>query len=280
MAFLAGYTTRMRAIVGVALVLSLTGETTSASARQVRCDDPLLSSLRPPEAAPDTAPSLGPYHRLYVDQVTLGVGHLRPIGGAYQWEWYHRMILPLFATPDGAPAAWIVNGWLIDQRRDEVRPLGTAGMIETGYETPSFIVDERRDDGWLRMRYAPSGPDGGYAWTHQCLFGLGADALQVEAWEARMLDGDISPLFFYREIRHSLRSAPSVTASRVRWIPAQIGAYRIDPLEVRGDWMRVRVVIPSDYCASPDATGRETYDGWVKWRDDDGPWLWYHTRGC
>jgi hypothetical protein len=153
-------------------------------------------------------------------------------------------------------------------------------MIETGYETPSFIVAERRDDGWTRMRYAADGADDGFAWVHQCLFRMGPDTLVFESWADRLLSDDISPLFFHQEVRHSLRVGPAMDAERVSWIPASADAYNIQPLDVRGDWMRVVVTIPSTYCSMREAEDSVEYEGWVKWRDETGPWLWYYTRGC
>ena len=70
-----------------------------------------------------------------------------------------------------------------------------------------------------------------------------------------------------------------LNAERVLWIPASVDAYELQPLEVRGDWMRVAVTIPSTYCVGDEVDGAR-YEGWVKWRDEGGVWLWYYTRGC
>ena len=243
------------------------------------CVDPLLRAVTMPEI-PDSASGEGPYTRFYVDEVNTGVGHLRPVGSGYIWDWHARVRLPLFAEPGGAPVSWIADGWLVDLSSSQARPLGTPGMIETGYETPSFIVTEQRDDGWMRMRYAADGPDGGLAWIHQCLLTIGPDTLVFESWADRLMSDRISPLFFHQEVRHSLRVSPAMDAERVLWIPAAAAAYEIQPLEVEGEWMRVAVTIPSTYCVGPDAVESARFEGWVKWRDEGGVWLWYYTRGC
>ena len=59
------------------------------------------------------------------------------------------------------------------------------------------------------------------------------------------MSGGISPLFFVARVLHSLRSGPSIDADRIGVIPAMNHEYQIEPLEVRGDWMRVRVSVPS-----------------------------------
>lgn len=63
-------------------------------------------------------------------------------------------------------------------------------------------------------------------------------------------------------------------------IPAESRAYEIQPVEVAGDWMRVRVSIPPTYCEL-DPSPPEVREGWIEWRTADrGPLLWYFTRGC
>lgn len=263
----------------VAAVLAL-GTPHSVSGQQARCEDLALRALQIPSAKPDTVPSPLPYERLRVGEVPLGVGHVRPVDQGHVWGWHLRMRLPVFAVPGPSPGGWIADGWVVPGT-GPVLPLGTAGMIETGYETPSFIVLERRLNGWLRMRYSTDGEDGGVVWTHECLFDLGPDQLMFEAWEDRLTSDDISPLFFISQVRHSLRLGPSVDSERIFVIPASAGEYEIAPLEVRGDWMRVRVSSPPTYCGDPDAPPPDEREGWVKWRDAAvGPWLWYFTRGC
>ncbi|HEY7493325.1 MAG TPA: hypothetical protein VIH59_19705 [Candidatus Tectomicrobia bacterium] len=154
-------------------------------------------------------------------------------------------------------------------------------MVETEYESPSMLVYEARPDGWYRLRYAPGVGADGTAWTHQCFFKLGTIPIGFERWEERFLSQAISPLYFRTRVRHALRAAPGISAPRLQWIPAAPEQYHLKALEVRGDWMQVRVTEPSDYCAGPDAPATRTYTGWIQWRDTaSGPWLWYYTRGC
>ncbi|MSR36187.1 MAG: hypothetical protein EXR95_06015 [Gemmatimonadetes bacterium] len=55
--------------------------------------------------------------------------------------------------------------------------------------------------------------------------------------------------------------------------------YILWPLEQSGDWMRVRAVSPSDYCAAPGAARQDTL--WIRWRAETGrPRVWFYTRGC
>jgi hypothetical protein len=246
------------------------------------CDAPQLRRLvipTGPQAPPDTPASerLTPYNT----HLDLGIGHLRPIADWHVRGWFTQIRLPLFQTPHRAPFAWLLDGWLLDVSSGTYRPFGTAGMIETDYESPSFLVYEARPNGWYRLRYARGVDADGTAWSHQCFFKLSTIPLGIERWEERFLSASISPLHFRTKVRHALRATPSISAHRLKWIPAEPDQYHLTPLQVRGDWMQVRVTEPSDYCVSPKAPMIQTYIGWIKWRDEKiGSWLWYYTRGC
>jgi len=117
------------------------------------------------------------------------------------------------------------------------------------------------------------------AWTHRCFFDQPSGRLRVERWEARFTSGEISPLYFRAQVRHTLRAHPDPKSHRLRVIPARAGDYILAPIEIRGDWMQVEVREPSDYCGEPETV--EKTIGWVQWRDQErGPWVWYYTRGC
>ena len=242
-------------------------------------------SIAWPQTRPFTAPPVRPYVRLEVHyrdpaEMPLGVGHIRPTEGML-WGWHERVRLPLYGQPLGEIFGFIDEGWLQDRGSDTVSwvPLGTEGLVETGYETPSFLVLERRADGWMRFRYAP--PDRvestGTAWISDCHLGTHLPALRFEPWAERLLSSGISPLFFRSAVPHRLRAAPGIGAPLLGVIA---GNHHLEPLEVDGEWMRVVVAQPSDYCAG-ESIEVERREGWVKWRSDEkGPWVWYYTRGC
>lgn len=232
--------------------------------------------------APMEVPSLDPnawYGSLYdwaggYEDAPLGMGRLKLENREDIWDWWHRIEIPLYRAPEGVHWGWYVNGWLVAE--EDATPMGTSGMIETGYETMSFIVLEHRRDGWLRLRYGkPSDSHDGVAWTHTCH--VETEGLGFESWEERFTSGEISPLTFRSPVPHALRAGPGASSDLLHWIA---GDHHLEPLEFRGDWMRVRVTQPSDYCAGEAIQTRE-HEGWVRWRSPDkGPWVWYYTRGC
>ena len=56
--------------------------------------------------------------------------------------------------------------------------------------------------------------------------------------------------------------------------------YSMQPLEVRGDWMRVRVTVPHE-CRVIDARTAVQVEAWIRFVDARGrPRVWYSPRGC
>lgn len=218
--------------------------------------------------------------------VPLGVGHLHesdehrvldlPPGAE---DLLPRVSLPLSASAGSAPTIWLVDGWIL-QDGVAPRPLSRAALVETGYEEASFVVHEAHPDGWLRIRYDVGTAAEGTGWTPTCALSAGPAGLELSRWSDWLVDehlsGSISPLFFRSGVPGPLYGGPSTASDRL----GDIGPdYILYPIEVRGDWMRVRVEEPSDYCEVDfDSVSRE---GWVRWYAAEvGPMVWYFTRGC
>jgi hypothetical protein len=260
----------------------------------------------PPAIAPPSAirPELDsgvywPSLHAHDTPVSLGVGHLRVTSDHY--DWLREVSIPLFERPDAsdAPLAWIRQGWLDGSASDgQRRRISYRGAIETEYERATAIVLELRADGWFRFRYdlppealaadaEVAGPenwlptDDGTAWTHECYLGLGEAELSVQLWRDLFFGPDAPPLSFVDRTPHALREDPAMQATRLAWVEKDD---EVEALEIRDEWMRVRVSKPGKFltlCTSLEEWDGETLEGWVKWWDpEDGPWLWYPTRGC
>lgn len=238
-------------------------------------------SIEPPHV-PDLEPSVGfGSGSLYdwaggLENAPLGVGHLKLHSRDDIWDWWLRIAIPLYSEPGDEHWGWFVNGWLANASPapQEVKPMGVSGLVETGYETSSFVVLENRDDGWVRFRYGkPAEGRDGLAWTHTCH--VEAQGLRFETWEDRFMSGEISPLTFRSPVPHALRAGPAESSEQLLWI---VGDHHLEPIEFQDDWMRVRVKQPSDYCRDIDVA---EHVGWVRWHSSEkGPWVWYFTRGC
>ncbi|HEY7238441.1 MAG TPA: hypothetical protein VH600_04675 [Burkholderiales bacterium] len=224
---------------------------------------------RPPAVATVEEADPSPYEPLYGydPDLPLGVGHVRPVREEERDDWPRRLKLPVFTAPGGEVKIWLTPG-----------SVGGDVLVETGYETASFIVLQARPDGWLQIRFG--GPlASGSGWVHRCHLDAATPRLQYEPWD-EVLAKEV-PLYFRDQSPRVLRKAPSNEAPAIANIPADPNLYGIQPLLFRGDWARVRVSVPSTYCADPKPARSKSYEGWIRWRGPRlGPTLWYYTRGC
>lgn len=212
--------------------------------------------------------------------LALGVGHLRPALEEDRADWLNRALLPFSAVAGGATSAWLSLGWLVPAAGGEPRRLGSRGGLETGYETVSLIVLEVNAEGWLKVRYAPGNADRGAGWLDPCHLEQVRPRIVYEPWERFFVDAALSPLYLRTGGPRALRRLPEPAAELLAWIPAQADKYALEPVEIRGDWMRARLKVPSDYCAPPDVKPA-VHEGWLRWRDARlGPIVWHYTRGC
>jgi hypothetical protein len=203
----------------------------------------------------------------YDPELRLGVGHVRPVREEERDEWTRRLLLPVFAMPAGELKLWLTPG-----------SVGADVLVETGYETASMIVLQARNDGWLEIRFG--GPlASGAGWVHRCHLDAATPRLEYQPWEKLL--ARTRPLYFRSWASRALRERPSPDAPVLAAIPEDPNLYGLQPLEFRHDWARVRLTIPSTYCAKPRPARPRVHEGWVRWRGRDrGPALWYYTRGC
>ena len=143
------------------------------------------------------------------------------------------------------------------------------GTLEFGYEILGLVLLERIPDGWVRV-YLGKAPGGAVAsgWAR-----ARPGALGLTLWE------ELLPrqALFFALPPDSIRfhASPEGPAEP---FPTDDG-YIMWPLEVSGDWMRVRAVAPSDYCFDPPSPRQDTL--WVRFRGENGrPRVWFYTVGC
>ncbi|MBD1915553.1 hypothetical protein [Leptolyngbya sp. FACHB-60] len=211
----------------------------------------------------------------------IGVGHLRPVnllstnamGTREGASWLRDVALPIYPNPDSAPWGWLINGWLVP---NGAAPLAIGrdaafSMVQTEQQIYTFPVLEIRPDGWFRFQYTPAGA----AWAHTSHLEIGNRSLTVETWESSMQAA--SRLAFRRPgLAQPMRLAPSGTAP----LQALVGSNSIiQPLDLEGDWLRVRVTQPAQGCAP--LPGSSISEGWVRWRSDaDIPLVWFSSTDC
>lgn len=210
----------------------------------------------------------------------IGVGHLRPanpttdIGDELSGAgWLRDVALPIYPSPESAHWGWLINGWLVP---NDAAPLAIGrdaafSMVKTEQQIYTFPVLEVRPDGWFRFQYTPAGA----AWAHTSHLDLGRLPLTIETWETSMQAA--SRVEFRRHgLAQPMRLAPSGTAP----LQALVGSNSIiEPLDLEGDWLRVRVTQPAQGCTP--LPGSSTAEGWVRWRNDaDIPLIWFPSTDC
>ncbi|MEM7051881.1 MAG: hypothetical protein AAF604_19600 [Acidobacteriota bacterium] len=214
----------------------------------------------------------------------LGVGHLRLADLSFlkrgDWSrhpdsgagWIQRLDLPLYNAPGGLPWRSLSRGRLQPATAsDEAIAMAT---VTTAYGYASIPVLEMRADGWFRfgpMQPAPLAD--GTAWARR----QDLDQHFVLEPYGDLLLQHPDPLYFRSARAGSLHPSPGgPVVDRVR------GSHDIHPLELRGPWMKVRVIRPAIAC-DPDPPQQEprTAVGWIRWRDATGnPTVWFPAKGC
>jgi len=239
---------------------------------------PRLSDLRPPPvmlpAASDSGDDLllgGATFSIRDPALDWGVGVLRPTGA----NAFERVDLALFDAPNGTHWGWITQGKVYDQlRRRTLGDRTDATLLVSGARV--FLVLEERSDGWLRIRYGHSDDRArGVAWTRADLSGGRRSTLLN--WN-RVFDGGRGIVFRNTASAHNLRAGPSRNAAVTTRLEG--ADFDMTVLEMRGDWMRVRVFSPPA-CAGSVAEdlllgARSTVEqtGWITWRSNGrGPWV-------
>jgi len=244
--------------------------------------DPWGSLARFPDSLtapppPRPLPRVASVDRSFRDS-TLGVGYLAPgadgVNSFSGFEWFRHVIVPVYDGPSGPVAAWLARGW-VARRGAPLWSWGewtVGGWIGTSSEGTALPVLVLRDDGWLRFRYAPpTTGDDGTVWTHRSHLAVGDVTLAVTRWEDHFLHQDV-PTYFRELGRHPLRGARGDTSAVLAWLEGRVGTvpeYSVAPLEIDGDWMRVRVQWPGQWCGTAP---QRTAEGWIRWRrPDTGP---------
>ena len=190
----------------------------------------------------------------------------------HYYDWMFELELPLWHAPDAArPLGWLMQGYV--HAEAGVEKLTGAGMVETEYEHTSLIVWETQAN-WLRLRLTGDS----YVWTHRCHLETARFGLDFVAWET-FFRRHADWLHFRKPVPHMLRTSPSADGDPVTAIGID---HKLKMLEIRGDWMEVEVEQPDLTCSGSagDEARPAQHRGWLKWRDELGPWVYVYTRGC
>jgi hypothetical protein len=253
--------------------------------RNGQLEQPMVPPL--PDNVPDAVtPELsGIVGLVPAPEADIGIGHLRPANinslKTNDWQnsplinaqWLQGIALPIYVGPGGDHWGWLVNGWLIPNGSTPIA-VGrdaTFSMVQAYQGLYSFPVVEMRPDGWFRFQYTPAGT----AWSHVSQLNIGPTELVIETWEDWV--SEVPQIEFRKHgVSQPLRSAPNLDEP----LQSLVGPNSlIEPLEVEGDWLRVRVTQPAEGCTA--LPGSNTEEGWMRWRDSEqSPLVWYPAEEC
>ena len=187
---------------------------------------------------------------------------------------------------DAPPVAALIVTYTADGgwRHDVAAPGAVAPrLLEHGYEEAGVPTDSTDASGrWVRG-----------------VLGLDSAGAPVRGW-AELVEGRAErlrwaehlvgqPLFLLAPSPAAFRASPDGPARPLPVPGASPGTVAgatsddvaIHPLERRGDWLRARVVAPSDLCVPDDSLPRHETEAWIRYLDERGrPLVWYFTRGC
>ena len=187
-----------------------------------------------------------------------------------------RDSLPLFLSSSES----VIWGWFTrdlsgsdDQPFKLVTPLALRpNIMEFSYEESGLPVDSILPDrvrvllGWdgeQRMRRA---------WVRL------DSTIELRRWPQWLLE---TPVFFLPGVRADFFASPRGARYPVIIPGGDEPDYIMHPKQVRGEWMQVEVVTPSDYCAEDETTRRRKETVWIRYLDaTKRPRVWYYTRGC
>jgi hypothetical protein len=276
-------------LTGLLIIVAATAAPSTLSNAQASTGDGLAvikqDSLTPavPPRPPATPAAITPDEAGIINLTPapnddIGVGHLRPSASDTPEElsgasWLRGVVLPIYPSPENDHWGWLINGWLIPNGAEPLAIGRDAAfsMVQTEPGIYTFPVLEIRPDGWFSFQYTSAG----VAWAHTSHLDLGTTPLTLETWEASMQDA-VQLQFRRPGLSQPMRLAPSGTAP----LQALVGPNSImKPLEIEGDWLRVRVIQPARGCTP--LPGASTAEGWVRWRNEaDMPLVWFSASGC
>ncbi|MEO1741825.1 MAG: hypothetical protein AAFR99_08465 [Cyanobacteria bacterium J06629_9] len=232
------------------------------------------------------------------DRENLGVGYIGPVEtaptpdtpdyllvGFANADWLKRVILPIYPAPDAEANDWMACGWLmLDAQSDapektEMEP----PLFYPGYSGFGWIVQAEQGD-WLQLDegmwvlrshlQTSTLPLGYIRW---------ADRYQaMMAEHATYAPDDPAADWGYLFLKTpgttaQLRPSPDSQADSIAQIDDSASML---PLELQGDWMRVRVYTPGNFCIE-DWQG-EVKEGWIRWMDptQGGNQMGEPYKGC
>lgn len=199
-------------------------------------------------------------------------------------EWLNRLCLPLYSSAQGQSWGVLTGKWVVDlsDSKDQFSEF-EPNLVQTSDETYAFIVLQDTPEGWFQIQYAhPEDDRDGTAWVNQDHFHQ-QYPLVVQYWRDIFQPVDKGYLYKREQLSPSitLRSNPNVSSPTIFALESDLSGhdYGIEPLELKENWMRVRLRIPRDLCSTNGTF--QFHEGWIRWWSEEvGPTVYQPPRKC
>lgn len=205
-------------------------------------------------------------------------------------KWLNRLCLPLYDSAQGKLWGMLTGKWVVDLSGSNSKNWALeSNLMQKSDETYAFIVLQETPEGWFQIQYAhPEDARDGTAWVNQDHFQQ-QYPLVVQYWRDIFQPVDKTQSshrrYLYKREQLSpsitLRSKPSAFSPTVFALESDLSGhdYSIEPLEIKQNWMRVRLSIPRDFCSTNETF--QFYEGWMRWWSKEvGPTIYKPPRKC
>ena len=143
-----------------------------------------------------------------------------------------------------------------------------ARLFEYEYESYGLPIIESGIN-YIKVLY-PSGSD---KYRHGYI-NIDQEKLEIQYWENHLIK---RPLFFLD--KESIKLYNYINGDTISFDKATFENHVLWPQAIKGNWMNVKYVSPSDSCV--EKVNAEIINCWIRYLDDNGrPMVWYHPRGC
>ncbi|KAI9135666.1 hypothetical protein ON05_017100 [Acaryochloris sp. CCMEE 5410] len=205
-------------------------------------------------------------------------------------EWLNRLCLPLYDSAQGKPWGVLTGKWVVDlsdskAQFSEFEP----NLVQISNDTYAFIVLQAASKGWFQIQYGhPEGDLDGTAWVNPDHLQQ-QPSLMVQYWRNVFQPVDQTQTrnrgYLYKREQLSpsilLRPNPIASSPTIFALDSDLSGhdYGIEPLEIKGNWMRVRLSIPRDFCSTDETF--QFHEGWIQWWSKEiGPTVYKPPRRC
>jgi hypothetical protein len=210
------------------------------------------------------------------DGSPLGIGTLRPKDGNESiGQWLKKTQIVLFDRPQGKEIGKLEQGLL--KRNGLPDQILTVAPLDAYYAANVFPVFAKQKNEWFHIRYQIGQGNNGTAWIKASQFQKGGMPLDYVSWQEYIMDVQ-SPIEPIGENQY-IHQRP--TARSKSLVNLQAG-YAIQPLQIQGDWLKVKYSFNVQACGSEEEATKKTkiFVGWARWRKDGKSLIRIPEKGC